>query len=108
MRRFALAVCVIGVTLGACDGSFKRADPPIKPSNTITVEADSTVLWNGTKVDFSTLDRLFVETAKRTPQPEMHLELDKLAKYDAVAKIVDHAQKAGAAHIYFSGVDNPN
>src|ERR1700690_3054383 len=58
--------------------------PPIVVS--LTVEFDGTMLWNGTPVDRPTLASDLTGAAHRNPQPDIYIEADKLARYDAVAK----------------------
>jgi biopolymer transport protein ExbD len=98
---------MVGVTLGAC--SLPHSDPPVLPSNDLAIQADATVLWNGAKVDPETLNRLFKDVAQRNPQPEIHVKPDRLAKYDAVARIIASiiasTQGTGATHVGFTGID---
>jgi biopolymer transport protein ExbD len=77
--------------------------PPIVVS--LTVEFDGTMLWDGTPVDRQTLDTYLTGAAHRNPQPEIHIEADKLARYDAVAKILADAQRLGVSHIGIVGTD---
>jgi biopolymer transport protein ExbD len=41
-------------------------------------------------------------------QDEIHVSPNRLAKYDAVAKVLADAQRLGATHIGFSGIDQYN
>src|SRR4029078_13213838 len=41
-------------------------------------------------------------------QDEIHVNPNRLAKYDAVAKVLADAQRLGATHIGFSGIDQYN
>jgi len=50
----------------------------------------------------------FADAAKKNPQPEIHVNPNRLAKYDAVAKVLADAQRLGATHIGFSGIDQYN
>ena len=45
------------------------------------------------------------DAAARTPQPEIHLVPDRLARYDAVAKILADAQRLGVSRIGIVGTD---
>ena len=69
------------------------------------VDFDGTVLWNGTPVDRSTLDSYFLDASVADPQPEVHLNPNKLAKYDIVAKVLADAQRIGVKKIGFTGLD---
>ena len=80
--------------------------PPIQPVVvTLEVDFDGTVLWNGTAVDRKTLDDYLASAASDDPQPEIHLQPNRLAKYDAVAKVLADAQRIGVNHIGFTGIE---
>jgi biopolymer transport protein ExbD len=108
MRQLSVEACAVIIALAGFSVSPSSADPSVKPSNVIVVEADSTVLWNGVKIDFATLDRLLNEAAKIKPRPELHIKPNRLARYDAVAKVIAEAQKTGGDRLGFTGVDSPN
>ena len=81
--------------------------PPPTPPVVVTLEVDfaGTVLWNGTAVDRKTLDNYLASAASDDPQPEIHLQPNRLAKYDAVAKVLADAQRIGVDHIGFTGIE---
>ena len=54
------------------------------------------------------MDSYFADAAKKDPQPEIHVNANRLAKYDAVAKVLADAQRLGATHIGFTGIDQYN
>ena len=62
-------------------------------------------LWNGSPVDRVTLQSYFMDAAAKDPQPEIHLNPNKLAKYDIVAKVLADAQRLGVKKIGFTGLD---
>jgi biopolymer transport protein ExbD len=84
---------------------------PGKPSSikpvvvNLGVDFDGTMLWNGAAVDRATLDSYFVDAGLADPQPEIHLNPNKLAKYDTVAKVLADAQRLGVKKIGFVGLD---
>ncbi len=82
--------------------------PPQAPPVVVTLEVDfdGTALWNGTPVDKKTLDGYLQQAAASDPQPEIHLQPNRLAKYDAVAKVLADAQRLGVTHIGFTGIEN--
>jgi biopolymer transport protein ExbD len=87
-------------------------NPPPPPPNPppvveLAVEFDGTVTWNGAAVDWNTLDAyLYNEGQKELgAQSEIHLHPDKLAKYDAVAKVLADAQRLGVVKIGFTGIE---
>ena len=83
--------------------------PTVEPETVdLGVDFDGTVTWNGTAVDRGTMDSYFEDAARKNPQPEIHVNANRLAKYDAVAKVLADAQRLGATHIGFSGIDQYN
>jgi len=74
----------------------------------LTVDFDGTVLWNGTAVDRATMNSYFSQIAKKEVQDEIHVAPNRLAKYDAVARVLADAQRQGATHIGFTGIDQYN
>jgi biopolymer transport protein ExbD len=87
-----------------------NATPPtiIPESVDLGVDFDGTVTWNGTAVDRATMDSYFEDAATKNPQPEIHLNPNRLAKYDMVARVLADAQRLGATHIGFTGIDQYN
>ncbi|MBS0472419.1 MAG: biopolymer transporter ExbD [Proteobacteria bacterium] len=85
--------------------------PNIKPPDhepvvvTLVVDFDGTILWNGTAVDRATLDNYLQSAATDDPQPEIHLQPNRLAKYDTVAMVLADAQRIGVTHIGFTGIE---
>ena len=81
--------------------------PPDKPPVVVTlvVDFDGTVLWNGTAVDRKTLDDYLESAQSDDPQPEIHLQPNRLAKYDTVAMVLADAQRIGVTHIGFTGIE---
>ncbi len=78
---------------------------PVPPVVNLGVDFDGTILWNGTPVDRRTLDSYFLDASEQDPQPEIHLNPNKLAKYDIVAKVLADAQRLGVKKIGFTGLD---
>ena len=72
---------------------------------TLVVDFDGTILWNGTAVDRATLDQYLESAQSDDPQPEIHLQPNRLAKYDTVAMVLADAQRIGVTHIGFTGIE---
>ncbi len=85
-------------------------NPPTVIPETVelVVDFDGTVLWNGTAVDRGTMQSYMRDAALKTPQPEIHVSPNRLAKYDAVARVLADAQRLGATSIGFTGIDQYN
>jgi biopolymer transport protein ExbD len=86
------------------------SNPPTVIPETVelAVDFDGSVTWNGQPVDRATMDSYFADAATKDPQPEIHINPNRLAKYDAVAKVLADAQRLGATHIGFTGIDQYN
>jgi biopolymer transport protein ExbD len=69
------------------------------------VDFDGGISWNGSPISRATLDAYLADAARKNPQPEIHVNPDKLANYDVVAKVLADAQRLGATHIGFTGID---
>ncbi len=80
--------------------------PPIPPVVvTLVVDFDGTILWNNTPVNRATLDQYLESAQSDDPQPEIHLQPNRLAKYDNVAMVLADAQRIGVTHIGFTGIE---
>ena len=84
---------------------IQKPNPMPPPIVNLGVDFDGTILWNGTPVDRATLDSYFLDASQADPQPEIHLNPNKLAKYDIVAKVLADAQRIGVKKIGFTGLD---
>src|ERR1700744_5109029 len=88
-----------------------QTPPTIKPPTVeLGVDFDGTVTWNGQTVDRATMDSYFEGIAKKpsAEQDEIHITANRLAKYNAVAMVLADAQRLGATHIGFTGIDQYN
>jgi biopolymer transport protein ExbD len=89
--------------------SGNTTPPTVIPETVeLGVDFDGSITWNGQTIDRGTMDSYFEDAAKKTPQPEIHLNPNRLAKYDAVAKVLADAQRLGVIHIGFTGIDQYN
>ncbi len=80
--------------------------PPTPPVVvTLVVDFDGQVYWNNTPVDRKTLDNYLASAATDDPQPEIHLQPNRLAKYNSVAMVLADAQRIGVTHIGFTGIE---
>jgi biopolymer transport protein ExbD len=83
--------------------------PPVQPDSVeLGVDFDGTITWQGNTVTINELDSYLKDASLKNPQPEIHLNPNRLAKYDWVAEVLAHAQRIGVTHIGFSGVDQYN
>ena len=74
-----------------------------KPENiSVSVDSDGKIYWNDKKVESSeNLLALVVETAKKTPQPEIHIRGDGNARYESIGKLMFAIQRGGIVKVGF-------
>jgi biopolymer transport protein ExbD len=81
--------------------------PPPPPPEVINlgIDFDGTILWNSSPVDRKTLQGYIGEEASKQPQPEVHITVDKFAKYEIVAQTLADLQHRGLKKIGFVNND---
>jgi biopolymer transport protein ExbD len=81
--------------------------PPPPPPEVINlgIDFDGTILWNSAPVDRTTLQGYIGEEAAKQPQPEVHITVDKFAKYEIVAQTLADLQHRGLKKIGFVNND---
>ena len=72
----------------------------------LSIDFDGTLLWNEGPVDRATLQAYISHEATKTPQPEVHMIVDKFAKYEIVAQTLADLQYRGLKKIRFVNNDN--
>ncbi len=84
--------------------------PPTPPLNIdppevvkIDVDFDGTITWNGEVVNRTQLEEFFVATAAKKPQPEVHLQPNRLVSYKVVAGVMAAAQSRGITKLGMVG-----
>ena len=74
----------------------------IKPEKiNLSIQADGSLGWNGESVAEENLEARLEATAARQPQPELHLQVDKHAEYDHVARLLSAASRHGLGKVAF-------
>jgi biopolymer transport protein ExbD len=81
--------------------------PPPTPPEVIdlSIDFDGTLLWNKTPVDRPTLQSYITSESAKDPQPEVHITVDKFAKYEIVAQTLADLQHRGLKKIGFVNND---
>lgn len=69
----------------------------------IDVDFDGTMTWNGEVVNRQQLDDRFVAAAALNPQPEIHLQPNRLVAYKSVAAVMASAQSRGITKLGMIG-----
>jgi biopolymer transport protein ExbD len=71
----------------------------------LSIDFDGTLLWNKTPVDRRRCRVLYHTEAAKDPQPEVHITVDKFAKYEIVAQTLADLQHRGLKKIGFVNND---
>ncbi len=78
-------------------------EPVVKKPEVVAlaIDASGDTFWNGERVDDAELKLIMGDAARREPQPELHLSVDRTTQYQVVAEVMGAASKAGIARIGF-------
>ncbi len=78
-------------------------DPPQTPPAVIDlrIDFDGTLFWSMTAVDRATLQGFIGAEASKSPQPEVHITVDRFARYEIVAQTLADLQHRGLQKIGF-------
>ena len=100
------------ITIPSQTHAIKIDSPsPSNPPTTVPevidllIDFDGTLLWNTHPVDRVTLQGYISHDATKTPQPEVHITVDKFAKYEVVAQTLADLQYRGLQKIGFVNND---
>ena len=80
-----------------------QAQPPATSPEMIelAIDFDGTLRWNKTPVSRATMQRYISQDAAKSPQPEVHITVDKFSKYQIVAQTLADLQHRGLKKIGF-------
>ena len=76
-------------------------EPPVVIK--IDVDFDGTMTWNGEVVSRPQLEAKLSEAAAMNPQPEIHLQPNRLVSYKSVAAVMASAQSRGITKLGMIG-----
>jgi biopolymer transport protein ExbD len=101
------------ITLPSQTHAIKIDNPVTNPAQpqtppeviSLLIDFDGTLLWNKTAVDRATLQRYITAEAAKSPQPEVHITVDKFANYQIVAQTLADIQHRGLKKIGFVNND---
>jgi biopolymer transport protein ExbD len=79
--------------------------PPPPEVIDLSIDFDGTLLWNKSPVDRATMQGYISSEASKDPQPEVHITVDKFAKYEIVAQTLADLQHRGLKKIGFVNND---
>jgi biopolymer transport protein ExbD len=85
------------------DNPSQRPAEPTKPPEVIDllIDFDGALFWNKRAVDRATLQSYISAAADKSPQPEVHIAVDKFANYQTVAQTLADLQRRGLQKIGF-------
>jgi biopolymer transport protein ExbD len=84
------------------DNPSPSRPPPVPPEVIdLTIDFDGTLLWNKRPVDRTTMQGYIDQEAAKSPQPEVHITVDKFSKYQVVAQTLADLQRRGLNKIGF-------
>ena len=80
-----------------------RLSPPVVVN--LGIDFDGTLSWNGSAVDRKIMQGYITEQVGEDPQPEVHISVDKFAKYEKVVETLADLQSRGLKKIGFVNND---
>jgi biopolymer transport protein ExbD len=89
------------------DNPVPNAERPRTPPEVIDlqIDFDGTLFWNKTAVDRATMQTFISSEAVKLPQAEVHITVDKFAKYEIVTQTLADLQHRGLKKIGFVNND---
>ena len=92
------------VKLDLPQDSNNSTPPPINPvKNKIVVTPQGQTLWNGTPLTLVQLRQYLDQTQTMSPIPELHLQPDPQARYEAVDEVLAVTKRAKVEAMGFVG-----
>jgi biopolymer transport protein ExbD len=71
----------------------------------LKIDFDGTLAWNNLPIDRATLQSHVSAEAQKSPQPEVHIAVDRFANYEVVAQTLADLQSRGLKKIGFVNND---
>ena len=82
----------------------EQAPPPVPPEKIrIGIDYDGSLSWNGSPISPAELDIQLAAQSRKQPQPEIHIEPYRTAKYGVVAHVMASAQRNGLTKLGVMG-----
>lgn len=67
----------------------------------VAIDGRGQMFWDGEQVDRSQMVERLVAAGKKPVTPELHLRIDREAKYETLADVMSEASKAGVTKVGF-------
>jgi biopolymer transport protein ExbD len=71
--------------------------------NKVSIDATNGVFWNGTPIDDVTLAQYLERTVQMSPEPELHFQPDRAARYEKVDQVLAVIKRANVTKLGFVG-----
>ena len=79
-------------------------DNPIKPDfNTVSVDTQNRVTWNGDPIDLATLATYLRQVKGTVPEPETRIQPDPYARYAKVDEMLAYVKRSDVKKVGFVG-----
>jgi len=75
--------------------------PEVPVAISIDVQFDGSIQWNGSPVTPADMRSYIAAEAQKDPQPEVHISVDRRAKYDSAAFVLFELERGGLKKIGF-------
>jgi biopolymer transport protein ExbD len=102
-----MLIITIPIQLHSVNMNMPVGNPPpkvVEPEVVkLNIDDKSDIYWNGEKVTIEQLSLKMDEAAAKAEQPEVHLDPNKLAKYDTVAAVLAMSQRKSLTKIGIIG-----
>jgi len=82
----------------------RAADVPAagtEKSVQFSIDATGQMYWDSEKITHGQMLARFAQAARENPMPEVHLRVDRNARYEVVAEVMSEAGRAGLTRIGF-------
>lgn len=76
-------------------------DTPKADNIQFAIDGEGRMYWNGEGVDMPALAARLRAAGRKQPVPELHLRVDRGARYEVIAEVMSEAGKAGVGQIGF-------
>lgn len=100
-------IMTIPIQTNAVNFDLPGKPPPILETdsvhNVLTIAPDGTARWNGVAADDATLVATLRASCAMTPQPELHLRPDSMARYERVDEVLAMTKRAAISRMGFVG-----
>jgi biopolymer transport protein ExbD len=74
-----------------------------QPKNVLVITNANRLLWNGQAVSKEQLRSLLGQSARTTPEPELHFQPESEARFDLVDEVLAMTKRAGVKRMGFVG-----